>query len=1206
MIRILKWFSVGLLSLIVIILLIGAWLLNTESGLRWAVRQAPDVINIKTIQGSLNNLRFEGLKVRLDGMDVAVSSGKLKWDLFPLFTRRIHIDSLHVNNITITSHSSELSNKIQPYEPWQGLQLPINAQLNSLQVNDLTLQSKSPENSELIKTLELDKVTVQLTFNNNILDIKKLKIIESDNTAQISGDIDLSAQADTVINLKNSTKWQLGEYSIDNSGTISGTWSRLEAQQSTMVSSTNQAPIQSQLSLVLSNALSDNISWEGKLLTSAADVNLTLAKETVQHQDLHLGSGDFSFNGAIRPAEGLTSLISQINGEVSASHDQYSKWSLNTQVSIENDVLDITRFELNEFAQESHRKSDQKPSLKKHQNKQGHLIVHGRVNGLSNFLAQTRNSSAHADLKGQWKSLSWPLNRDNTETVLSNSHGSFVLRGHADDFKFTANADGESYSNQLTTDIDIRVLPQIIELNTVKFQTGETELDISGQLGESLALNWHIVSPDLSVISPNLSGDFKSQGQLKGTRTHPQFDGSASSKQFRFNDIVISGVALSGKGALSSNNDDFFIKGNISDVQQASANVANNLNIDLSGSGKNHKLSISSQLFGQSDFKLNARGGISRSGWSGNLDTLELSDPFYDTWKLSRVVPIKRNGDKLITDLLCLNNLSQSLCVQFNANSTKTNISAIIKDVDLNNLNPLLSLYDATASGLINGDFNYLKSNTDNAATIDAKLDSLNSVINFKQLQGQAQQLKFASVSAIIRQQNTLLVDGNLQLQNGDRVDINLNVDAAIEDPGFSSAPLNGNIIAQLDDLTAVKAAIPMLSNLNGSFNSDIKISGSFDVPKVAMQTQLNDANLAIPDLGLNLKSINLVATSSDKQRIVLIGSLNSGKGTLNIDGSLDFAKLNDPQVQLSIKGQQLELMKTPEILIDGDVDLNIAVNNTLLDLSGSVNLTQADLDFQPPENAILASEDVVLLGLEDQQKAMQTQMNLSLNLGDKTHIRAQGLDAFLVGRLQILQEAGGILRGKGQIDVKQGRFDAYNQKLKIDKGQLIFSGGSIDDPALDMRAQKTVNDITAGVGVTGRANAPILRLYSNPSMADQDILSVLIFDKKLGKLGSQDGFTLLKIANSLRGSGESQVDALTERIQDSLGLSNLELQLDGDAPSVLAGKQLSSKFYIGYGYGLLDAAQSLILRYKINKAWSIQGDVGADSGADLRYQIER
>lgn len=1214
MIRILKWFSFALLGLMLILSLIGFWLLNTESGLRWSVRQAPDTISFNSIQGTLNDFSFTGLQVQLDSIDITVSTGKLEWALIPLLSRNVNIEMLHADGITITNTQNESPTIITPYQPWQGVDLPFDIKLNSLQLSKLTMQSKSSKNAQAVQSLFLDRITSQLALNNNILAIQKFSINEEDNSVLLSGDIDLSAHIDATFNLNHSIKWKFSEQSIDNTGSISGTWSHLKINQLILLNASDLSPLESTLDIDLLNVLSHEISWRGTLLTSATEVKLSnnknnqaIPQNTDGHDGLQLGSGDFSFTGAFQPAQGLPSLLSNLEAQINISHEQFSQWNLNTQLSVENDSFDIASFELNQLGNTQDHFANKKPVSKRPLKQLGKLNINGRINGLSNFISQTKNSDSNADITGQWSSLSWPLKGNVTDGyALSQSNGSLSLRGLADDFVVTAQTNGKSYSNPLTANIDVRILPNLIKLNSIKLNSGETKLDISGQLGDQLALNWLINSPDLSALMPNLSGDLKSQGQLKGTREKPKFAGNINSEQFRYNDILVTGTALTAKGALSSDIDKIIVKANIMSLVQANSKIANNVNIDLNGSGKDHTLNISSQLFGQSDFHLNARGGLTDTSWTGRLESLELNDPTYDTWRLKQSVAIKRTGPKLVTDSLCLTNFSQSVCVKLNANAVSTNASAIIKNVNLNNLNPLLSLYDATASGLLNGEFDYQKSNTMNAAKIEAKLDSSNSIISFKQVNGQTQELSFASVTANIHQQNVLKVDAKLQLDNGDHASFDLNIDSAIEHSDFLTSSLNGTIVAQLDDLTALKAATPMLSSLDGSLNSDIKLSGSLNDPKVAMQTNLRGANLSIADLGLNLQSINMMATSVDTQKIALSGSLISGKGTLNIDGSLDFSKLNDPKVRLSLKGQKLELMKTPEILIDGDVDLNIVVNNELLDLNGSVNLIQADLDFQPPENAILASEDVVLLGLEVEQQVMQTQMNLSLNLGDKTHIRAQGLDAFLVGRLQILQEAGGILKGKGQIDVKQGRYDAYNQKLKIDKGQLIFNGGSIDDPALDMRAQKTVNDITAGVSVTGRANAPILRLYSTPSMTDQDVLSVLIFDKKLGNLGSQDGFTLLKIANSLRGTGESQVGALTDRIQDSLGLSKLELQLDGDAPSVLAGKQLSSKFYIGYGYGLLDAAQSLILRYKISKAWSIQGDLGADSGADLRYQIER
>lgn len=1200
MMRFLKWAGLGLIGLTLLALVIVVWLTNTQSGLRWALNQAPEVLKVENVKGSLNDFSFDALKVSLDGTDIEVSSGKLSWALLPLISKNLNIQTLQANGVNITTSPPSQPAPQLPYEPWQGLDLPINVSFNSLKINGFILTSKETPEAKAVETARVDKLTTALNLNDNVLTIERLSLLEADNLFELKGQIDLSTKATRTLNVNHSATWRIGEQMLETSGNIVGTWASIQIEQITV------SPVQSQLKLTLADVLSQKISWNGRLQTSATQ--LTIPSDKGLKQDtFELGDGGFDFNGSFEPRTGLPSLLTQVKGQISANHSEYAHWNLLTDVSIQNDTLSITSLELNQFELDKFTPDDQKKSAGK-QKPQGKLQAGGSIIGLSDFISQSKNAEATADLSGKWTSLSWPLVQQATEATasMSNSNGTFALIGQANDFRITAQGDGESYANTLKANLDVRVLADTIELNSVKFSSADTQLDISGKLGDKLSLAWAVNSPDLSVLMPSLKGDFISQGRLSGTREKPKFEGSLNSSNLEYKDLSIAGVELNAKGSLTSNLEQIALNANILSIQQASSSVARNVIIALNGTGKEHTVSIDSQLFGQSDFGLIAQGSITDTGWDGRLNTLELADPDYDTWKLQQAISIKLDDAKLNTDLLCLANIDQSVCVNFTANATDTTASVTLNAVDLASFNPVLGLRDISLSGLVNGELDYQKSTTKTASTINATLNAVDTLVSFQRAQGEAQSLSISTVSASIVQQDNLKVDAVLRLDNGDEANIKLGLDSYIESPEMSTASLTGRIIAKFENLSTLQAAIPSLSNLSGSLNSDIAISGNMSEPKVAMKTQLKDANLAIQELGLNLQAINVTVTSADDQKIEVSGSLNSGKGSIDIEGSLDFEKLDRPLMLLSLKGSALELMNTPEIFVEGDVNLNIAANKDLLNLKGEVTLLQADLDFQPPENAILASNDVVLLGQEEVQQGMKTQMDLTLNLGDKTHIRAQGLDALLVGQLQILQAPDGIVRGKGQIDINEGRYDAYNQKLKIDKGRLIFSGGSIDDPSLDMRAQKTVNDIIAGVSVSGRAGAPILQLYSTPSMTDQDVLSVLIFDKPIGELGSQDGLTLLKIANSLRGTGESQVAIMTQRIQDTLGLTNLELQLDNDSPSISAGKQLSSKFYVGYGYGLLDAAQSLILRYKISKAWSIQGDVGADSGADLRYQIER
>ncbi|MBL4672486.1 MAG: translocation/assembly module TamB domain-containing protein, partial [Arenicella sp.] len=566
------------------------------------------------------------------------------------------------------------------------------------------------------------------------------------------------------------------------------------------------------------------------------------------------------------------------------------------------------------------------------------------------------------------------------------------------------------------------------------------------------------------------------------------------------------------------------------------------------------------------------------------------------------------NGDFSVSES-CLINQSQALCFEAKKNTQSTNITAALTALDLANLNHFLQLYDLNIEGQANGEFSYLKASNQTSATIDGYFESMSAVLTWQEsgddeLSDEA--LVFESIRASVKQDDGLQGSIDVILANADVATLDIRVDQAIESATFMQAQALGRAKLAIADLSILPTVFLDAVSLNGALNADLELTGSLSTPKIVAFGDLKNARADIPELGLLIEGLELNITSDGTSNIDIRGQLRSGSGELLLSGNVDFVNLQSPKVTLVFDGKNLQLADTAELNVVGDIDLTAKLENEILDLRGGVVIDRADLDFRLPETAVLVSNDVVLKGVETQVSSLKQRLNVTVDLGDKTNISAQGLDANLLGKLLVFQEPGGILRGDGQITVNNGRYQAYGQDLKIDKGQLVFNGGSIDDPSLDLNAEKTVDSITAGVSISGRASAPTLNLYSTPSMQDEDILSVLIFDKPLGNLGSQDGFTLLRIANSLRGDGSSEVTKITEKLRQSLGLTSLEFQMTNNAPSVVAGKQLSSKVYVGYGYGLLDAAQSLILRYNLSEAWSVKADPGVNSGADLRYQIER
>ena len=152
------------------------------------------------------------------------------------------------------------------------------------------------------------------------------------------------------------------------------------------------------------------------------------------------------------------------------------------------------------------------------------------------------------------------------------------------------------------------------------------------------------------------------------------------------------------------------------------------------------------------------------------------------------------------------------------------------------------------------------------------------------------------------------------------------------------------------------------------------------------------------------------------------------------------------------------------------------------------------------PESAVGVSSDEVML--DDQLKPIQPKTasipinsNLMIHVGNDVRLDAFGLKARLKGDLKVVQDKKG-LGLNGQIDIPSGRFHAYGQDLIVRKGQLMFSGPP-DQPLLNIEAirnpESTEDDVTAGVRVTGPADAPKLEVFSDPAKSQQEALSYLL-----------------------------------------------------------------------------------------------------------------
>ena len=224
--------------------------------------------------------------------------------------------------------------------------------------------------------------------------------------------------------------------------------------------------------------------------------------------------------------------------------------------------------------------------------------------------------------------------------------------------------------------------------------------------------------------------------------------------------------------------------------------------------------------------------------------------------------------------------------------------------------------------------------------------------------------------------------------------------------------------------------------------------------------------------------------------------------------------------------------------------------------------------------------------------------LDLRVDMGEKLRVRGRGLDAGLRGELH-LTSPGGRLAVNGTLRAVDGTYQAYGQKLGIDRGVLTFTG-PVENPRLDIEATRPNLDVRVGVTVSGTALNPRIRLFSEPDLSDIDKLSWLVLGRASETAGRADTALLQRAALALL-SGEGP--GVTDRLIKSIGLDEISVRQSQGAVKetiVSLGKQISKRWYVGYERGLNATTGSWQLIYRVAQRVTVRAEAGGDNAVDV------
>lgn len=316
----------------------------------------------------------------------------------------------------------------------------------------------------------------------------------------------------------------------------------------------------------------------------------------------------------------------------------------------------------------------------------------------------------------------------------------------------------------------------------------------------------------------------------------------------------------------------------------------------------------------------------------------------------------------------------------------------------------------------------------------------------------------------------------------------------------------------------------------------------------------------------------------------------------------------------VQVDGDNFQIANLPMAQVWASPNLRFTLSGPEASLKGRLTIPRADVRLQQGEDSgVGPSSDQVIVDASGQVPQRSESFSLAtevkLVLGDRVKIEGFGLKTRIEGVATAVDQPGRETVGYGEFRLVEGRYKAYGQDLQIETGKLLLNGGPISKPGLEIRAvRKPTEDVSVGIYVRGTLEKPVLTLYSEPTMTQQQQLSWLLLGRPLEQSSSSQDRSALSGAAMALGLGGGSF--LAQGLQKGLGLDSISLGSDpgesNEQARLTVGKYLSPKIFVSYGIGLFQPGNVFKLLYDLGKGFKLSTESGTFTGGDLLYQVER
>lgn len=437
-------------------------------------------------------------------------------------------------------------------------------------------------------------------------------------------------------------------------------------------------------------------------------------------------------------------------------------------------------------------------------------------------------------------------------------------------------------------------------------------------------------------------------------------------------------------------------------------------------------------------------------------------------------------------------------------------------------------------------------------------------------------------------------------------------------------APLRGTITANLPQVGVWSALAPPGWRVRGTLAASATLSGTRANPlwngtlradELALRSIVNGISFSRGELRATLAGERVTI---DRFYLQGRGGAETG-GTLLASGTTEFRRVTvdgvsqrQPYINLQATATKLRVSSRADRRLTLSGQLQAELVGTALQIRGGLKADSA-LFVLPDESTPSLGADVVVRGTETALETpgafrVRPDVLIDIDLGDDFQVSGQGLQTRLAGQLNVRSTPElPTPRVLGDVRTERGSYRAYGQQLTIENGVLRFTG-PYDNPTLDITAVRPNSSQRVGVQISGTAQAPRVRLFSDPELPDSEKLAWLVLGRPASGAGAEAA-VLQQAALALLAGRDGRLDG---GLAGALGLDEVSFagsgtNADGSATAaaLTLGKRLSNKLYLSYERSLAGALGTVNIFYDVSRRLTVRAQAGEENAIDLIFTIQ-